>query len=102
MNASLRKRFSDGGHSSSTGSLPNSLMKTTELLIIGAGPFGLAVAAHAKLSGIAVTIVGEPMAFWKHNMPAGMLPAPLRDRRPDGSDMWVRFFSALPLRRHSQ
>ena len=48
-------------------------MRSTELLIIGAGPFGLAVAAHAKLSGIAVTVVGEPMAFWKHNMPAGML-----------------------------
>ena len=47
-------------------------MKTTELLIIGAGPFGLAVAVHAKLSGTAVTIVGEQMAFWKHNMPAGM------------------------------
>jgi cation diffusion facilitator CzcD-associated flavoprotein CzcO len=48
-------------------------MQSTELLIIGAGPFGLAVAAHAKLSGIAVTVVGEPMAFWKHNMPPGML-----------------------------
>jgi cation diffusion facilitator CzcD-associated flavoprotein CzcO len=48
-------------------------MQSTELLIIGAGPFGLAVAAYAKLSGIAVTVVGEPMAFWKHNMPAGML-----------------------------
>lgn len=48
-------------------------MQTNELLVIGAGPYGLAVAAHAKLSGIGVTVVGEPMAFWKHNMPAGML-----------------------------
>jgi thioredoxin reductase len=48
-------------------------MQTNELLVIGAGPYGLAVAAHAKLSGIGVTVVGEPMAFWKHYMPAGML-----------------------------
>jgi FAD-dependent urate hydroxylase len=48
-------------------------MQTTALLVIGAGPFGLAVAAHARFSGIGVTVVGEPMAFWKHNMPGGML-----------------------------
>jgi FAD-dependent urate hydroxylase len=48
-------------------------MTTTELLVIGAGPYGLAVAAHAKHSGMDVTVVGEPMGFWKHNMPAGML-----------------------------
>jgi cation diffusion facilitator CzcD-associated flavoprotein CzcO len=48
-------------------------MQTTELLVIGAGPFGLAVAAHAKLSRIGVTVVGESMAFWKHSMPSGML-----------------------------
>jgi cation diffusion facilitator CzcD-associated flavoprotein CzcO len=48
-------------------------MQTTELLVIGAGPFGLAVAAHAQSSGIGVTVVGEPMAFWKHSMPSGML-----------------------------
>jgi len=48
-------------------------MQTTELLVIGAGPFGLAVAAHAKASGIGVRVVGEPMAFWRHSMPRGML-----------------------------
>jgi FAD-dependent urate hydroxylase len=48
-------------------------MQSTELLVIGAGPYGLSVAAHAKDSGIGVTVVGEPMAFWKHNMPRGML-----------------------------
>jgi cation diffusion facilitator CzcD-associated flavoprotein CzcO len=48
-------------------------MHTTELLVIGAGPYGLAIAAHAKRSGINVTIVGEAMAFWKRNMPTGML-----------------------------
>ncbi len=48
-------------------------MQGSELLLIGAGPYGLTVAAHAKNSGIEVTVAGEPMAFWKHNVPSGML-----------------------------
>jgi FAD-dependent urate hydroxylase len=48
-------------------------MQNTELLIIGAGPYGLSVAAHAKDSGLDVIVVGESMAFWRHNMPGGML-----------------------------
>ncbi len=48
-------------------------MRSTEVLVVGAGPFGLSVAAHAKGCGMDVTVVGEPMAFWKHNMPQGML-----------------------------
>jgi cation diffusion facilitator CzcD-associated flavoprotein CzcO len=43
------------------------------LLIIGAGPFGLAMSAHAKHLGIDHIIVGKPMEFWKTNMPQGML-----------------------------
>jgi len=54
-------------------------MRSTEVLVIGAGPFGLSVAAHAKHCGMSVTVVGEPMAFWKHNMPAGMLLRSGRD-----------------------
>jgi thioredoxin reductase len=45
----------------------------TDLLIIGAGPFGLAVAAWAGRKGVAYVIAGKPMGFWKENMPAGML-----------------------------
>ncbi|HEY6975084.1 MAG TPA: NAD(P)-binding domain-containing protein [Chitinophagaceae bacterium] len=44
----------------------------TNLLIIGAGPFGLAMAAHAKHLGIDFIMVGKPMEFWKMNMPEGM------------------------------
>lgn len=46
---------------------------TTELLIIGAGPFGLAASAYARAQGIDHILVGEPMAFWKTHMPRGML-----------------------------
>jgi len=42
------------------------------LLVIGAGPYGLATAACAKRAGIEQLVVGEPMTFWRENMPAGM------------------------------
>ena len=44
----------------------------TELLIVGAGPFGLALAAHARHLGVDPLVVGEPMGFWKRHMPKGM------------------------------
>jgi cation diffusion facilitator CzcD-associated flavoprotein CzcO len=44
----------------------------TPLLVIGAGPYGLATAACAKRAGIGELMVGEPMAFWRENMPSGM------------------------------
>lgn len=44
----------------------------TQLLIVGAGPFGLSMAAHAKHLGIDHLVVGEPMRFWRANMPEHM------------------------------
>jgi len=44
----------------------------TPLLVIGAGPYGLATAAYAGRVGIEPVIVGQPMAFWRENMPPGM------------------------------
>lgn len=44
----------------------------TDLLIIGAGPFGLAIAAQAAHAGIEHLIVGKPMEFWRKHMPKGM------------------------------
>lgn len=46
--------------------------KQTDLVIIGAGPFGLAIAAYARHLGIDNLVVGKPMSFWKDHMPAGM------------------------------
>jgi cation diffusion facilitator CzcD-associated flavoprotein CzcO len=45
----------------------------TPLLIIGAGPFGLAVAACADDHGLEHTVLGVPMGFWRDGMPDGML-----------------------------
>ena len=44
----------------------------TELLIIGAGPFGLALAAQASHLGIKHLMAGKPMEFWLKHMPRGM------------------------------
>jgi FAD-dependent urate hydroxylase len=43
------------------------------LLVIGAGPYALSTAAHAKRHGIEPLVVGEPMGFWRQNMPERML-----------------------------
>jgi FAD-dependent urate hydroxylase len=48
------------------------LSSDTDLLIIGAGPFGLAIAAQAAHAGIEHLVVGKPMEFWRKNMPKGM------------------------------
>ncbi len=45
----------------------------TDLLIVGAGPFGLAASAYARHAGVEHRVVGEPMGFWNSHMPAGML-----------------------------
>ncbi len=47
-------------------------MTATDLLIIGAGPFGLSLAGLAQDLDMNYRIVGKPMEFWRANMPAGM------------------------------
>jgi len=47
-------------------------MTDTKVAIIGAGPYGLAAAAHLRRAGIDAQIFGQPMSFWR-SMPAGLL-----------------------------
>jgi len=42
------------------------------LVVIGAGPYGIATAARAIEAGIETLVVGRPLGFWTDNMPAGM------------------------------
>jgi FAD-dependent urate hydroxylase len=46
-------------------------MTDTNVAIIGAGPYGLAAAAHLRRAGIDVRVIGQPMSFWQ-KMPAGL------------------------------
>jgi thioredoxin reductase len=46
---------------------------TIDVVIIGAGPYGLSLAAHLNARGIDFRIFGKPMESWKTSMPAGML-----------------------------
>ncbi|MBP8293880.1 MAG: hypothetical protein KAX65_13975, partial [Caldilineaceae bacterium] len=48
------------------------MTQNVDLLIIGAGPFGLTLAAEVQASGVNYLLTGRPMEFWEKNMPAGM------------------------------
>jgi thioredoxin reductase len=42
------------------------------IAIIGAGPYGLSIAAHLRAQGIDFRIFGSPMQTWRTQMPKGM------------------------------
>src|SRR5271167_143814 len=46
--------------------------RSIEVAVLGAGPYGLAAAAHLRASGTEVAVFGQPMEFWENQMPTGM------------------------------
>ena len=42
-----------------------------DVAIIGAGPYGLSIAAHLRARDVAFRIFGTPMSSWRNNMAAG-------------------------------
>ncbi|MBV9999241.1 MAG: NAD(P)-binding domain-containing protein [Verrucomicrobia bacterium] len=46
---------------------------THQVVIVGAGPYGLAAAAHLRAAQVETCVFGEPMEFWESQMPEGML-----------------------------
>jgi FAD-dependent urate hydroxylase len=48
-------------------------MMTVENVIVGAGPYGLSIAAHFRAAGIESLVIGQPMSSWRNNMPSGMI-----------------------------
>jgi hypothetical protein len=62
-----------------------------EAAVIGAGPYGLAVAAHLRSAKISTRVFGRPMSFWREHMPKGM-----RLRSP-----WIATHIADPGKRFS-
>nr|WP_249137825.1 NAD(P)-binding domain-containing protein [Bradyrhizobium tropiciagri] len=75
---------------------------SVDVAVIGAGPYGLSLAAHLRARGVEHRIFGESMGPWKHNMPRGMLlkSYPWATSLSDpGSEFTVKSFSterALP------
>jgi cation diffusion facilitator CzcD-associated flavoprotein CzcO len=47
-------------------------MSHCDIAIVGAGPYGLSLAAFLNARGISVRVFGKAMGFWLDNMPTGM------------------------------
>jgi FAD-dependent urate hydroxylase len=44
-----------------------------DVIVMGAGPYGLSVTSHLRGRGLKVAVFGKPILFWRANMPKGML-----------------------------
>ena len=43
-----------------------------DIAIIGAGPYGLSLAAHLNKHQVSAQVFGKQMGFWRDHMPKGM------------------------------
>src|SRR5437764_13873599 len=57
----------------SAASMPQLHLAEQRVAVIGAGPYGLSVAAHLAAAGPQPIVFGQPMEFWRTRMPKGML-----------------------------
>ncbi|MEU2336713.1 FAD-dependent oxidoreductase [Streptomyces sp. NPDC013172] len=53
------------------------------VVVVGAGPYGLSVAAHLRAAGTPVRVFGEVMGSWRHAMATGMF----LKSTPDATDL---------------
>lgn len=44
-----------------------------DAVVVGAGPYGLSVAAHLRGRGLRTAVFGKPVELWREHMPKGML-----------------------------
>ncbi len=63
MTVSLDKQQQQNAHNSSY----------YDAVVVGAGPYGLSIAAHLDGAGLKVAAFGKPLALWRDHMPTGML-----------------------------
>jgi cation diffusion facilitator CzcD-associated flavoprotein CzcO len=43
-----------------------------QVVVVGAGPYGLSAAAYLRAAGVDTHVFGRPMSFWQDKMPKGM------------------------------
>lgn len=43
-----------------------------DVIVVGAGPYGLSIATHLRGAGVGVRVFGDVMGTWRRHMPAGM------------------------------
>ena len=49
-----------------------SSVQSHDVVVIGAGPYGLSVTAHLMGKGLNVAVFGKPLELWREKMPQGM------------------------------
>lgn len=49
------------------------MSESGNIIIVGAGPYGLSLAAHLRARGVGFRLFGKPMSNWQDKMPRGML-----------------------------
>jgi len=59
-------------------------MTAVQAAIVGAGPYGLSIAAYLRQAGVSYRLLGQPMHSWAQCMPKGMM---LRSE-PFASSLW--------------
>jgi FAD-dependent urate hydroxylase len=59
-------------------------MQPIDTAVIGAGPYGLSVAAHLRVAGVPHEVFGEPLESWRDFMPKGMV----LKSEPFASNLW--------------
>lgn len=48
------------------------MSRQNEVVVVGAGPYGLSIATHLRSAGLGVRVFGDLMASWRRHMPSGM------------------------------
>ena len=69
-----------------------------EVAIVGAGPYGLSLAAHLNGAGIQTRVLGRPMDSWRSHMPQGML----LKSDPFASNLSQDFYTLAAFRKSSR
>lgn len=59
-------------------------MSVTDTVIVGAGPYGLSIAAHLRAAGVPYQLFGSTLESWRAFMPAGMI----LKSEPFASNLW--------------